>query len=423
MNITLPSYYGDRTLTIPDGIDCEVLRPNKVVCDPFEDIVDQAFNNPVGSEGLDILVRKKKGAQVCVICEDLTRHSPTDMILPELFNRLNQGGIPDEDIFVVMALGTHRPMTEEEIAKKVGQEIADRVKIYNSEFLDKAKLVHLGSHNGYPLWLDKRVAEADIRIGVGSIVPHPVAGWSGGAKIIIPGVTGVETVNGFHLSAHEFTENMFGKFSTPPRDLMERLVKQIGLDFVVNTVYTPENEVYAIVCGDFVLAQRDAVKRAQDVYCMRATRKAELVISNSHPADGDFWQAGKAIHSGDIVTEDGGEIVLVTYCPEGIGPHGDLPDLFERALVDREALLQDALAGKVNDIIGASSALMRSKTIMQRKRLGLVSEGLDPAMMRRLGFTVYDSLEDVIEQHLAKAGSSKRVSVVTHGGAVLPLID
>jgi len=423
----LPSYYGDRELVIPDSIDVEVLSPQVVRVPPRMQVINSALNSPLGTLPLEQLIyqKKKKNGHgiVCIICEDMTRHSPTNAIIPIILDQLNDDSVPDRDIFVVIALGTHRPMTKDEIRMKVGEEVCNRVAVYNSEFHDKNKLVYLGSYGDYPLWLDRRVAEADIRIGVGSVIPHPVAGWSGGAKIVIPGVTGEETVGSFHLSSHEFRENMFGREITLSRELIERLVRKIGLDFVVNSVYTPEGEIYTILCGDFIQAQRAAVKRAKEVYCTSAKRKAQLVISNSYPADGDFWQAGKALHSGDIVAEDGGEIVLVTSCPEGIGPHSSLPDLFERAIQDRAQLLRDTQSGKVADVVAASSALMRTRTIMSRKRLGLVSEYLDRKTMERLGFTVYESIEHMLKRNLTESGTKIKVSVLTHGGSTLPLLS
>ncbi len=425
MKVTLPSRYRSRELELPVGWDIDVISPQRVAIPPRLPLIESALDAPTGGSTLEGIVSTKlreKPGRTCIICEDLTRYSPTDEILPLLLNRLNNAGVPDEDVFVVMALGTHRPMTDAEIEAKIGSETKARVEVHNSEFRDKRGLVRVGSFGDHPLWLDRRVAEASVRIGVGSVVPNPVSGWSGGAKIMIPGVTGEETVRGFHLSSHEFRENMFGQEMTSSRELMESLVGQIGLDFVVNSVYTPEGQIYAVLCGDFVEAQRVAIRRAKEVYGSPARRRSGLVISNAYPAETDLWQAGKAFHSGDLVAEDGGEVVAVASCPEGIGPHKGLPDFYQWALRDREELLRAAKGGAVDDVIGASSALMRTKTIMSRVRLGIVSDNLDRRVMERMGISVYDSLEEVIERHKAGATKPVTVSVITHGGSTFPVL-
>lgn len=425
MTLTLPSNYRSYEVDIPAEWDVEVVSPQPVTLRPAEQIIDSALDLPVGSPTLaEIVTAKLKSSpgMTCIICEDLTRYSPTQKIVPQLLNRLNDTGVADGETIVVMALGTHRPMTREEIEAKVGAEVVNRVAVYNSEFYDKKRLINMGSFRGYPLWLDRRVADASIRIGVGSVVPNPVAGWSGGGKIMIPGITGEETVRGFHLSSHEFHENMYGRELTPARQLMESLVKEIGLDFVVNSVYTPGGEIYAAICGDFVQAQRAAVRQAKSVYAAPARRKAGLVISNAYPTETDLWQAGKAFHSGALLAEDGGEVVLVAPCPEGLGPHETLPELYEWALKDREDLLRAVTCGAVKDVIGASSALMRTRTIMSRVRLGIVSENLDLRMMQRMGFTVYESLDEVIERRGKQSSGAMKASIITHGGSTFPVV-
>lgn len=426
MKITLPSKQGANVVELPDSWDVEVISPRQVTVPPRDQAIQEAFDSPVGSPRLEELPRslgRCEPHRACIICEDLTRYSPTSQILPYVLDRLNAAGIPDSDIIIVMALGTHRPMTEAEIDTKLGPETHRRVAVFNSEFRNKERLVQVGTFGDYPLWLDRRVAESSFRVGVGSIVPNPVSGWSGGAKIVIPGVTGEETVNGFHLSSHEFRSNMFGQEMTASRKLMEDLVREIGLHFVVNTVYTPDNEIYSVHCGDFVLAQRAAVRRAKEVYGAPAHRKSQLVISNAYPADTDLWQAGKGFHSGDVVCADGGEVAILAACPEGVGPHKSLPMLYQWALRDRPGLLRAVKAGEIEDAIAASSALMRTRTIMDKKRLGIVSDNLDPDLVARMGFAAYDSLDSLIQRYLSRDDRSLSVSVITHGGSTLPVLD
>ena len=216
--------YGSRQLQIEVPVEnfYEFLEPNRVQFPADETAtLAAAIDNPIGSRPLADLARP--GARVCLICDDMSRPTPAAKILPLILDRLNAAGVADGQIFVVMALGSHRPMTEAEIDRKVGPQVTKRVAVFNSEFRDHAKLVDLGiAPGGVRIWADRRVMEADIRIGVGSIVPHTTVGWSGGGKIIYPGVTGEETVAAFHLQHGLVAWNMWGSEHSPVRQDMER---------------------------------------------------------------------------------------------------------------------------------------------------------------------------------------------------------
>jgi len=164
------------------------LQPTDVP--PVQDVereICRALREPVGSPPLRELVNA--GDRVVVIGDDGTRLTPTDRIVPLLLDELNAGGLPDADITLVIATGTHRPMTPEEMAAKYGPRVTDRVRVINHDCLDEGSLVSCGTtRRGTEVWANRTVLEADVRVGVGNIVPHHPTGWSAGAKILLPGV-------------------------------------------------------------------------------------------------------------------------------------------------------------------------------------------------------------------------------------------
>ena len=174
--VTVP--YGDRQLSfkVPAANLQEILLPNQVAF-PQDDLaeVERALNDPIGSPRLGEIVRP--GQRVALICDDLSRPTPVAKILPLILEELNGAGLPDEAIYAVMALGSHRAMTEAEMERKVGSAVYRRIKVYNSEFRERSGQKDLGlAPGGIRVWADRRVMEADVRIGFGSIVPHPEIG-------------------------------------------------------------------------------------------------------------------------------------------------------------------------------------------------------------------------------------------------------
>ena len=312
IHISLPYGKGMLGFAVPKMNLCEILEPNQVALPKDEKgEIERAIDNPVGSKRLEEIVKARD--KVIIICEDITRLTPIDRILPPLLNRLSSIGVPDKHIKVIMALGSHRSMSSAEMIKKVGKSVFKRVKVANSEFKDKAKLADLGLAPGeVRVWIDKQVMEGDIRIGVGSIAPHAAAGYTGGGKIIYPGVAGEETVAQFHLRRAFIPQRVLGIVENPVRLEMEKWIDTVGLDFIINVVITPKNRIYKVVAGHYIKAHRTGVKYSQEVYGVRASRKVDIAVVSSFSAEQDFWQGTKGVVSGEAVVRDGGTLILVT---------------------------------------------------------------------------------------------------------------
>lgn len=409
--------YGKKEIefSIPEHNFSEYLEPNVPVL-PENDYreAERAFDNPVGSEQIEKIVRSTD--KVVILCEDITRYAQTEVMLSVLVERLKRAGVPDSNITIVMALGSHRPMTDEEKITKVGKEIFQRFEVINSENKNKDKLVDAGmTPDGVRVWLDHRVYASDFKIGVGSIEPHTAAGYTGGGKIIYPGVVGVETVSNFHLISASLG-NLTGDPDNKARLTMESWVDTVGLDYIVNAVVTPQNNLYRVVAGHYVKAHREGVKYAREVWGIKSNRRIDIAIVSSHPADLDFWQGGKGIVNVEKAIPDGGLLILVTPCPEGVGPHPKYIDYM--GTDDPIQLIKSAQQGKVDmeDIlplaVGAAVARIR-----KRINIAIISDGLTDEEIKRAGMIPFKTVEEAVEFGLRKYGQDANVAVIPMGGS------
>jgi len=394
MRIRLPyDVAGLSACDIPDGRLSAIYRMAETpAVSDLDREIRAALDRPIGCPRLSALVRSDQ--RVAVIVDDLTRPTPTARILPGVLEALHDRGVRREQISVVVALGSHRPMTAAEIRKKVGDTAAADYRVVNSRFDDPAHLVDCGrSADGVPIWIDEAVARADLRIGIGSIVPHGAVGWSGGAKILYPGVAGKETVARFHFTHGLTEENMTGREACPVRARMEAWVQQVGLEFVVNCVLTPDDAVSRVVAGHYVAAQRAGVAAAKPIYCREIREQVDIVVSVGYVHDGDFWQASKGLYGPEALVRDGGTLLLVAPCSEGIGPHADYLERIGRD--DNRAILEAILDGRMKeppDPLSLGPAGMMAR-LRRRFRAAIVSPGLGRHDLDPAGYEKFDDVE------------------------------
>ncbi len=405
MEIKLP--YGHETVSFQVE-DSRFLRMYDPVHTPgaedFDGEILRAIESPIGSKRLEDIVYP--GARINVIVDDGSRPTPIARILPVLIKKLGSLGVKDEQVRVIVALGSHRYMTEDELRERVGPEVFRRFRVVNSEFRDPEKLVYVDkTAEGADIYATKDAMDADIRIGVGNLVPHPVMGWSGGGKILYPGVAGQDTVTYFHLKGSLENGNLFGREDSPIRLMMENWVDTIGLDFIINTVLNTNMQLYKAVAGDYVKAQRAGVEIGKKVLGCRVEKEADVVVVSSYPADQDFWQSPKGMYSAEYALkgESGGTIVLVSPNYEGVGPHPEYPEWMGRD--DGDELVKSIFAGKRFEGDALAMAIGNSMSKMRRRRkLVVVSDGVTADEMALCGCKHYglSELQKAVDDALAE---------------------
>ncbi|MDR1044495.1 MAG: nickel-dependent lactate racemase [Candidatus Adiutrix sp.] len=419
MKIDLPWLDGSLSVNIPDQNLGEILSPNP--CPPLADpgaAVEAALSAPIGLAELRAWVRP--GRKVLIISDDNTRLTPVDRLLPPLLRRLNQAGVPDGAVTVLMALGTHRYMSQEELRQKVGPEMFRRLTVVNHLWQDEANLADLGrTENGIPLKVNKLLMESEIIIGLGAVVPHHIPGFSGGAKIIQPGVCGPETTAETHLlSCRGGGDSLLGQIDNPVRRALDEMGLRVGLSAVINVVLTPDGRTAGVFFGHYQEAFRAAVDLARKIYGVEYRLKPDIVLSNSHPCDLDFWQAHKAQYPAQIMVKPGGSIILTTPCPEGLSPvHTELKNFTHFS--SRE--IQDKYrAGELKN--GVAVALATAWAMVREKASIITySPGLSDEEIRALGHSRAAGPDQAVAEALRRQGPEAKISVLTHAPDLLPI--
>lgn len=423
---TLELPYGQRrvAVTLPDEWLGESVSPRPVLPAPdVPSLLTAVLAQPIGSPPLRERVRP--GQKAAVIVDDATRQTPVALFLPLVLAQLLTAGIDKQDIRLVVALGTHRPLTPAEIEAKIGAKIAAQYEVINLPGAAADEMVYLGaSSNGIPAWVNRAVAEAEVRIGLGMITPHMDAGFSGGAKIILPGVCSSLTVAAFHTASAFVPDNQLGQLNAPLRRNLEQFVaERVPLDFIVNVVLTLEGQIYQAAAGHFIEAHRAGARYAQAVFGAPARRRYPVVVANCYPYDRDWWQSGKGVFAGDLLTADGGTLIVVTAAPEGHSNYPLYPHYIARSPDELITALQGGgtLEGGNQAPAGAQFARLR-----RRIKLALVSSGLSQAEAEVMGLDYYNSVEEAVTAAVTQLPAAERpgsVAVLPQGGVVLPMVE
>lgn len=386
--------------------------------DEQEEIL-RALRSPVGCPPLRELVAAAKGKKTAVLVDDATRVTPVPRILPILLDELNAAGVADEQIKVIMALGSHRFMTAAEIGARLGP-CAGRVEAINHAYNDPSQLVRLGKTKaGTPVIVNRVYYESDISIGISNIIPHFIAGWSGGAKIVQPGVSGEETTARIHLNGSLCWPGIMGKPENPIRQEMEEVARSSGLKMVINTVLNLQEQIVRVIAGDIVLAHREAVGHARKIYECRIDEQPDIVIAGSYPANKDFWQADKALATAALMVRPGGTVILAAPCTEGISP--EHPILLELGDCPAREVYERAVRGEFRDPIGVT-AHIKIGVMREMAKVILVSQGVSREDTERMGLQYAADLDNAIGMALDRHGEVARIGVITHGADIAPII-
>ncbi|MFH1085124.1 MAG: nickel-dependent lactate racemase [Chloroflexota bacterium] len=392
-------------------------RDMAMVADAPGEIV-RALSQPIAAPGLPELAAGAR--RVVVVADDMTRATPTQTILPVLLDGLNAAGVPDDAVEVIIALGTHRPMTAREIEIKFGRAVTQRVAVYNHDAFDVAVLQDIGqTPSGVPVSVHRRVVGADLVIGVGSIVPHHIPGYSGGAKIIQPGVCGSRTSGEVHLLSVRHPASLLGVLENRVRYEMEAIAERAGLRAILNTVLDREGRLVRAVFGDPRAAFRAGAALARQGYGVPVAGLADIVIASSHPCDIEFWQAHKTLYAAERCVRPGGTLIVVTPCPEGLAVTH--PEMVEFAGRSYEELDRALAGGEIADLTAGALALAWAN-VRRRARVALVSGGIAPEVARAVGFEPHATLAEALAAALERHGRGASISVLPHAPDTLPLL-
>jgi nickel-dependent lactate racemase len=406
VRITLPYGHDQLTIDVEAGEEQVAhLEPRRGGVDPIR----LALAAPIGSPPLRDLLHP--GQSVAIVTSDITRPCPTHLMLPPIMDELAAAGIPDEDVIVVFALGTHRPHTDEERARLAGPEMAARLRCMDS---DPAQMVPVGTTSrGTPVEVFRPVVEADVRIALGNVEPHYFAGYSGGAKAIMPGVCSPNTIRHNHAMMVEPNACTGVLDGNPVREDIEEGVAMVGLDFILNVVLDSEHQVVLAAAGHPVEAHRWACRAVDHLSKVEVNALADVVLTSAggFPKDINMYQAQKALDSAAAVVRPGGVIVWVAECGEGLGN-----ETFEEWLVGVDA--DDILARIQRQFVVGGHKAAAIARVLKHASIHLVSV-LPPDLVRACGMTPYSDVEAALQDALAHTGPESSIVVLPEGASVL----
>ncbi len=385
--------------------------------DPAEEI-RRVLEAPEGSPPLAELARGRRDA--CVVISDITRPVPNSLILPRILDTLQSNGIARERILILVATGLHRPNWGAELEEMVGPEIAARYRIENHYGTRLDEHAYLGdSPRGVPIWIDRRYVEAELKITTGLIEPHLMAGYSGGRKLVCPGLAALETVKVWHGPA--FLEHPLADCGildgNPVHEENTWIARRAGCDFIVNAVIDSQRRPLKFVAGDMERAFLAGVQFVRAVVRDTVPRPVDIVVTSSagYPLDTTFYQAVKGLVGALPVVKPGGTIILAASLSEGIGSP-EFQQLFRE---------NDSLEGFVRRILGKDYFVMDQwqleelAKVCRKAKVKLVSDGLPAETLDRLFVQSAPTVEQALAQSLVEYGPAAEIAVIPKGPYVL----
>ena len=375
--------------------------------------VRRALENPIGSPRLRDIVHP--GETVAIITSDVTRPMPTYKVMPALLDELYAGGVRPEDITLVFALGSHRKQTDEERQRLAGERAWNEIKCVDS---DPDDCIGYGTTSrGTPVDITRVVAQADRRICLGNIEYHYFAGYSGGAKAIMPGASTRAAIQANH-SRMILPEAKAGALEDNPVRLdIEEAGAMVGIDFIVNVVLSEHKEILKAVAGDVTKAHREGCRFLDTLYRKELSAPADIVLvsQGGAPKDLNLYQTQKALDNAKHAVKDGGVIILIGSCREGLGERTfeqwmtsapTAHSLIER--IEREFRLGGHKAAAI-------------AMVLEKAEVDLVSE-LDDDFVRSIFLTPQPSAQAALDHAFEKLGRDATVLAMPYGGSTLPTV-
>ena len=404
---------------LPQGqvLKCLGYQPAEPLPDPA-DAVRRSLAAPIGAAPLAELARGRRSA--CVVICDMTRPVPNRVILPPLLSTLEAAGIPREHILILVATGLHRPNLGEELVEMVGPEVAGQYRIENHFGRERSQHAYLGdTPRGVPVWVDSRYVAADLKITTGLIEPHFMAGFSGGRKLICPGLAALETIRVWH--GPDFLEHPNARTGclagNPVHEENTCIGRMAGCDFIVNVVLDTQRRILAVVAGDMEAAFYQGAEFARRLVTDSVPQLADIVISTGagYPLDATFYQSVKGMVAALPILKPGGTIILAAEMSEGIGS----PE-FQRLYDENrtpEAFLERIL-GKQYFVMDQWQ-LEEFVKVHQRAKVKVVCGGLSPEVLRWLFVEPAPSVEAAVAEALAEYGPQAKIAVIPKGPYVI----
>lgn len=412
------------TIEIPTTPNFQgVLYPG--AAEPLEDPVADlalALRAPIAAAPLTELATGRRNA--VIVISDITRPVPNTLLLPGIVASLRAAGMAQEDISILIATGIHRPNEGEELIRLVGREIAASCRVINHFSKRQEDMVLVGEiGDGVPAYVNRHYVEADLKILTGFIEPHMWAGYSGGRKSILPGISSAQTLQFMHgpeMVAHPGTA--YGVLDGNPfHEAGLEIMAKAGADFLVNVTLDTDKRVTGIFAGDPVKAHLQGVDFLSRHCVKTLDAPLDFVVTTNAgaPLDCNLYQSAKGLSGVAGATVPGGVIVIATACPEGFGSeeyrevfdHADSPKGFIDKIMNKEFFVLDQWCAQ------------ETYQVRLKNEVWIYTDGIDAATLKKFHFQPVASVEQAIVDLLARFGNDARWAIVPDGPMLILQID
>lgn len=408
-------------VNLRDRLNVEVVEPRYIpgISNPLAALRD-ALCNPIGAPPLTKLV--EPGSRVGIVVNDITRPTPNQLMLQALLAELH--AIPQENITIFIALGTHRPCTPAELEQMVGMEFAARCRIVQNNAFDPATQVHLGeTSQGHPIWMNRELADCNLKILTGFIEPHFFAGFSGGGKAVMPGMAGLETTLGNHSASNiAHPKATWGvTHGNPIWEEVQETALKAGPLFLVNVTLNREKQITGIFAGALETAHERGVEFNRQTAMAPVDQAFDIVITTNsgYPLDLNLYQSVKGMSAAAQVVRPGGSIVIAAECWDGIPEHG----LYGKLLTENSsprALLDSILSSPVTRHDQWQAQIQAQ--IQLKADVYVYSGHLTEAQIHRALLKPAASIEQAVDQLTTRYGKDARICVLPEGPQTIPFI-
>jgi nickel-dependent lactate racemase len=406
------------------NVDILPAKKQEPIKDPIK-IIRKMIKNPIGVSPLkEILNKKDKLRKICIIVSDATRPVPSYIILEALIQELNEYGISDDQILILIATGLHRRSREEELDRIIGKELKKRINSIDHIATDNDSLVFIGNtSHGCPIYLNKHYYQSDLKILTGYVEPHFFFGFAGGRKSIVPGIAGEKTILENHSA--ENIASPYSRFGIYDKNPMAKIsteaAKMAGVDFIVNVCIDNDHNITQIAAGDLEKVH-DRLVEYQLKYIFKEIQVPyDIVVcgNGGYPLDLNLYQAVKSMAIGEMAVKEGGTIISVNECSDGIGIgqeefkellfSGMNPKEIYKKILEKEIIVPDQWEIQV---------LTR---VMMKAEIYIISK-LKKDQIGNIGLKYANSIETALEDSLRKHGSKARILILPNGPQILPIL-
>ncbi len=417
--ISLPYGNSQQTANLPDDLVVQHIAAKEYqVTESLEALLEKAMANPIGSQKLEDIARADD--TVVIVVNDHTRPGPNQLIMKAIVSRLEKAGIPDKNITVLYATGSHRSPTQAEMDQIVGEEYRKRFTQVAHDCLKDDALTFIGeTDTGMPIYINRLATDCSLLITTGLIAPIHTAGYSGGRKSVVPGIAGLKTLQVHHsFPIYQYEPAMGFVEGNPFHEIALAAAKKAGVKFIVNAIQEPNKKFIDFVAGDLEQAHAAGVTLCDAVSRIDIPRRADMIIASpgGFPRDIDLYQSQKALSVAEVIGTPNCTFIIVAECRDGFGEA-----TFEKWMIEcssPQEIIDRYAAEGFN--VGNNKAFNFARALL-KGRVVIVSDKLSGERLKQAKLEWAPTLQAAVDAALA-AGTVKTVSVMAQAANIVPRV-